>query len=434
MIAGVAAVVGRPNVGKSTLFNRIIGSRMAIVEETPGVTRDRLYGRGEWLTKEFRVIDTGGIQLADQPFQKEIQAQVDIAVEEADTVIFVVDGKAGVTDDDLFIARRLQKSGKPVLLAVNKIDDVSRIPNVYEFYKLGCGDPIAVSAVQGIGVGDLLDALVKSFEGVVHEEYEGKICFSVIGQPNVGKSSLVNAILQEDRSIVSPVAGTTRDAVDTPFTRGGKEYVVIDTAGIRQRGRVYEKIEKYSILRAERAVDRSDVVLVVLDGEAGIREQDKHVAGIAHDAGKGVILVYNKWDTVEKDEKTMGKLEKEVRAQFAYLDYAPLVFVSAKTGEKVSRLFPLIAEVYEEGRKTIKPSVVNQVLEEAASVAPPPSHKGKRLRVKYAVQVGTAPPTFVVFVNNTELFHFSYERYLANQFRRAFGFMGNPIRILARVK
>lgn len=303
MISGIVAIVGRPNVGKSTIFNRIIGERKSIVEDTPGVTRDRIYGKAEWLTKEFRVIDTGGIQLADQPFREEINMQVEIAIDEADTILFVVNGKEGITNDDEYIARLLQRSQKKVILAVNKVDDFAQSDSIYEFYNLGLSDPIAVSGAHGIGIGDILDAIVNSFPDKIQKDYDGMTRFCVIGRPNVGKSSLVNALLNQERVIVSNIEGTTRDAIDTPFKREGKEYVVIDTAGIRKRGKVYENIEKYSVLRAMSAIERSDVVLVVIDGESGIRDQDKHVAGFAHEAGKGVIIVYNKWDAVEKDEK-----------------------------------------------------------------------------------------------------------------------------------
>ena len=319
MISGIVAIVGRPNVGKSTIFNRIIGERKSIVEDTPGVTRDRIYGKAEWLTKEFRVIDTGGIQLADQPFREEINMQVEIAIDEADTILFVVNGKEGITNDDEYIARLLQRSQKKVILAVNKVDDFAQSDSIYEFYNLGLSDPIAVSGAHGIGIGDILDAIVNSFPDKIQKDYDGMTRFCVIGRPNVGKSSLVNALLNQERVIVSNIEGTTRDAIDTPFKREGKEYVVIDTAGIRKRGKVYENIEKYSVLRAMSAIERSDVVLVVIDGESGIRDQDKHVAGFAHEAGKGVIIVYNKWDAVEKDEKTMNRIEKEIRTQFQYL-------------------------------------------------------------------------------------------------------------------
>ena len=319
MISGVVAIVGRPNVGKSTIFNRIIGERKSIVEDTPGVTRDRIYGKVEWLTKQFRVIDTGGIQMEDQPFRKEIEMQVEIAIDEADAIVFVVSGNEGVTKDDEYIAKMLIRSKKPVVLAVNKIDDSHLIPNIYEFYALGLGDPLAVSGVHGIGIGDMLDALVKSFPEKKSKEYEGITSFALIGRPNVGKSSLVNAILNEERTIVSNIEGTTRDAIDTPFKHDGKEYVVIDTAGIRKKGKVYENIEKYSVLRALSSIERSDVVCIVLDGECGIREQDKHVAGYAHEAGKGVIILYNKWDTVEKNMSTMNEVEKKIRNEFLYM-------------------------------------------------------------------------------------------------------------------
>ncbi|MEG1638374.1 MAG: ribosome biogenesis GTPase Der, partial [Erysipelotrichaceae bacterium] len=313
MIDGIVAIVGRPNVGKSTIFNRMIGERVSIVEDSPGVTRDRIYGKGDWLTKEYRLIDTGGIQLNDQPFSEEIRMQVDIAVEEADVIVFIVSGKDGLTQDDNEIARMLQRSHKPIVLAVNKIDDIDKKDAIYEFYALGLGEPIAVSGVHGIGIGDVLDLMIAAFPTKKKNDYDGMTKFSVIGRPNVGKSSLVNAILNQERVIVSSIEGTTRDAIDTPFKQDGKEYVVIDTAGIRKRGKVYENIEKYSVLRAMSAIERSDVVLVVIDGEKGIRDQDKHVAGYAHEAGKGVIIVYNKWDTVEKDQETMHIIEKEIR-------------------------------------------------------------------------------------------------------------------------
>ena len=434
MIEGVVAIVGRPNVGKSTIFNRMIGERLSIVEDTPGVTRDRIYGKCTWLTKEFRCIDTGGIQMDDQPFQNEIQMQVEIALDEADCVVFVTSAKEGVTSDDEYIARMLRKSKKPVILAVNKVDDTHMISNIYEFYELGLGDPMPVSGSHGIGMGDLLDAVVSNFNKPKKDEYDGMIRFAVIGRPNVGKSSLVNALLNQERVIVSDVEGTTRDAIDTPFTHDGKEYVVIDTAGIRKKGKIYENIEKYSILRAMSAIERSDVVLFVIDGETGIRDQDKHVAGYAHEAGKAIVIVYNKWDTVEKDDKTMHKIEKEIREQFLYLSYAPIVFVSAKTKQKVHNLFPVIEEVYQYSQLRIATNVLNEVLADAQISTPPPTHNGKRLRINYASQVAITPPTFVLFVNDVELLHFSYQRYLENKLREAFGFNGNPIRILARLK
>lgn len=432
MIKGIAAIVGRPNVGKSTIFNRMIGERKSIVEDTPGVTRDRIYGKVEWLTQEFRLIDTGGIQLADQPFQEEIRMQVEIAVDEADVIIFVVNGKEGITNDDEYIARMLQRSEKPVILAVNKVDNAEMQANIYEFYNLGIGDPIAISGVHGIGIGDILDEVLKSFPDKKVDDYEGMTKFCLIGRPNVGKSSLVNALLKEDRSIVSNIEGTTRDAIDTPFHHEDKDYVVIDTAGIRKRGKVYEAIEKYSVLRAMSAIERSDVVLVVLDGELGIREQDKHVAGYAHEAGKGVILVYNKWDTVEKDEQTMNQITKKLRQEFIYLDYAPVLFVSAKSGQRVNALLPLIDEVHDFSLLRIQTNILNEVIMDAQLVTPPPTHKGQRLKIYYASQVAVAPPTIVLFVNDPSLLHFSYQRYLENRLREAFGFTGTTLRIIAR--
>ena len=432
MINGVCAIVGRPNVGKSTIFNRIIGERKSIVEDTPGVTRDRIYGKVEWLTKEFRVIDTGGIQLADQPFQKEIEMQVEIAIEEADSIIFIVNGTEGVTRDDEYIAKMLIRSKKPVILAVNKIDDNHLLSNIYEFYSLGLGDPIAVSGVHGIGIGDMLDALIKTFPEKNRRDYEGITSFAFIGRPNVGKSSLVNAILNEERTIVSNIEGTTRDAIDTPFKYDGKEYVVIDTAGIRKRGKIYENIEKYSVLRAMSAIERSDVVCVVLDGETGIREQDKHVAGYAHEAGKGIIILYNKWDSVEKDSYTQIEIEKKIRNEFIYLGYAPILFVSALTKQRVHQILPLIDEVHDYSLMRIQTNVLNEVIMDAQLMTPPPTHNGKRLRIYYASQVGIAPPTFILFVNDPELLHFSYKRFLENKLREAFNFTGTTLRIIAR--
>ena len=432
MINGICAIVGRPNERKSTIFNRIIGERKSIVEDTPGVTRDRIYGKVEWLTKEFRVIDTGGIQLADQPFQKEIEMQVEIAIDEADSIIFIVNGKEGLTNDDEYIAKMLIKSGKPVVLAVNKIDDSHLINNIYEFYALGLGDPIPVSGVHGIGIGDVLDAVVKTFPEKTRKEYEGMTSFSLIGRPNVGKSSLVNAILNEERTIVSNIEGTTRDAIDTPFKRDGKDYVVIDTAGIRKKGKVYENIEKYSVLRALSAIERSDVVCVVLDGELGIRDQDKHVAGYAHEAGKGVVILYNKWDTVEKDSNTTNEIERKIRNEFVYLNYAPILFVSAQTKQRVHQILPTIDEVHDYSLMRIPTNVLNEVIMDAQLMTPPPTHNGKRLRIYYASQVSVGPPTFVLFVNDPELLHFSYKRFLENKLREAFNFTGTTLRIIAR--
>lgn len=432
MSKGILAIVGRPNVGKSTVFNRLIGERKSIVEDTPGVTRDRIYGKVEWLTREFQLIDTGGIQIENQPFQQEIKMQVEIAIDEADCILFLVNGRDGVTADDHFIARMLQRANKPIILGVNKIDDASLQYNLYDFYSLGVGDPIAVSGIHGIGIGDILDKAVELLPGKDDNTYEGMTSFCLIGRPNVGKSSLVNAILNQDRVIVSNVEGTTRDAIDTPFRSDGKDYVIIDTAGIRKRGKIYENVEKYSIMRAMSAIERSDVVVVVLDGESGLREQDKHVAGYAHEAGKGVILVYNKWDAVEKDAHTMAAIEKKLRTQFLYLSYAPIVFVSALKKQRISQLLPLIDQVHDNSALRIQTNVLNEVIMDAQLMTPPQPHNGKRLKIYYASQVSVCPPTIVLFVNDPELLHFSYKRFLENRLREAFGFEGTTIRILAR--
>ena len=434
MIDGIIAIIGRPNVGKSTIFNRFVEDRVSIVEDTPGVTRDRIYGKCTWLTKQLRVIDTGGIQLEDQPFDKEIKAQVDIAIEESDVIIFIVSGKDGITSDDMYIAKMLQKQKKPVVLAVNKIDDNSKMDNIYEFYNLGLNDPIAVSGIHGIGIGDLLDECIKKLPVKQKDDYEGSIKFAVIGQPNVGKSSLVNAILNEERVIVSNIEGTTRDAIDTPFVYNGQDYVVIDTAGIRKKGKVYENIEKYSVLRALSAIERSDVVLFVIDGEKGIREQDKHVAGYAYEAGKAIIIIYNKWDTVEKDDKTINEVTLKIRNEFTYLSYAPIIFVSAKTKQRVKDIIPMINDVYNYATLSIDTSILNEVIMDAQMQTPAPAINGKRFKILYATQVSTMPPTFVLSVNDPKLLHFSYRRYLENKIREAFGFDGTPIRIIARKK
>lgn len=432
MIDGTVAIVGRPNVGKSTVFNRMLQERVSIVEDSPGVTRDRIYGDCDWLSKTYRLIDTGGIQLEDAPFQKEITAQVEIAIEEADVIIFICDGRSGLNDDDKYISRLLMRSNKPVILAVNKIDDISLINNIYEYYNLGLGDPIAVSGVHGIGIGDLLDEVSKQMPEKQIESYEGMTKFAIIGRPNVGKSSLTNAFLKQNRVIVSDVEGTTRDAIDTVFEVNDKNYVVIDTAGIRKRGKVWENVEKYSVLRAKAAIERADVALVVLDGSTGIIDQDKHVAGLAHEAKKGVIIVYNKWDIVDKDEKTMAKITKEIRDQFVYLDYAPIAFVSAKEVKRIDTILPLIDLVHENLNKRIKTNVLNEVILDAQLANPAKPHNGKKFKIYYASQVSSAPCTIVLFCNDPELFHFSYQRYIENRLREAFGFEGVPINIIAR--
>lgn len=432
MIKGTVAVVGRPNVGKSTVFNRIIGERKSIVDDMPGVTRDRIYGVAEWLTQQFYLIDTGGIQIQDQDFADEIGMQVYIAIDEADVILYLVSAIEGVTEDDMAVARKLKRSKKPVVLAVNKADNEDLRMGIYDFYALGLGDPIAMSAAHGTGVAEVLDEIVKLLPDKKMKSYEGMTTFCVIGRPNVGKSSLTNAILKEERAIVSNVEGTTRDAVDTPFRYEGRDYVIIDTAGMRKRGKIYENVEKYSVLRAVSAINRADVVLFLIDGEKGIREQDKHVAGIAHEAGKGVIIVYNKWDAVEKDDKTMNVITKKIREEFKYLSYAPIAFVSALTGAKVQNLMPLIDEVHEACTMRVPTNVLNDVIMDAQMMNPPKPHNGKQLRIYYASQVAVAPPTILIFVNDPELFHFSYKRYLENKLREAFGFVGTPLNIQAR--
>ena len=429
-MAGVVAIVGRANVGKSTIFNRMVGERISIVEDVAGVTRDRIYAKASWLTKEFSVIDTGGIELENASFTTQIKMQAEIAIEEADVIVFVVNGREGITKEDEYVARLLQKSRKPIILVVNKIDDNQFRDYIYEFYALGVGDPIPVSGSHGIGIGDLLDQIINQLDLQDEETSEDEISFSIIGRPNVGKSSLTNAILGEERVIVSNIEGTTRDAIDTPFVKDGQKYRVVDTAGMRKKGKVYENIEKYSILRALTSIEKSDVILVVIDGETGIREQDKHVAGYAHEAGKGVVIVYNKWDLVDKDEKTMQKKQKEIYEQFKYLDYARIVFTSAKTGQRVDQIFPLIQESYENSRKRVQTSVLNDVLVDAQLMNPTTTFNGGRLKIFYANQVAVCPPTFVLFSNDPQYLHFSYKRYLENRLREAFGFEGTPIHII----
>lgn len=429
---GIVAIVGRANVGKSTIFNRIVGERVSIVEDIAGVTRDRIYASASWLTREFRLIDTGGIELENADFTTQIKMQAEIAIEEADVIVFVVNGRDGMTKEDEYVARLLQKSRKPVILAVNKIDDQAFKDAIYEFYALGVGDPIAISGSHGIGIGDLLDEIIHQMPSEEENAEHEDIRFSIIGRPNVGKSSLTNAILGEERVIVSEIEGTTRDAIDTSFEKDDTKYTVIDTAGMRKKGKIYENIEKYSILRALSAIEKSDVILVVVDGEQGIIEQDKHVAGYAHEAGKGVVLVVNKWDLVTKDEKTLQKKEKELRIQFKYLDYARIIFVSAKTKQRVDQLFPLIDEAFESSNKRVQTSVLNDVLIDAQAMNPTTTFNGGRLKIYYANQVSVQPPTFVLFVNEPNYLHFSYKRYLENRLRDAFGFDGTPIHFISR--
>lgn len=430
----VVAIVGRPNVGKSTLFNRIAGERIAIVEDTPGVTRDRLYAHGEWLGKNFSIIDTGGIEMSDQPLLTQIRQQAEIAIEEADVIIMVVNVENGVTDADEQVAQILYRSNKPVVLAVNKVDNPERRLDVYDFYQLGLGEPYPVSSVHGVGLGDMLDAVIENFAEKDAEEEDDRIRFSFIGRPNVGKSSLVNAILGENRVIVSDMAGTTRDAINTQFTaKDGREFTMVDTAGIKKKGKLYENTERYALMRSMRAIDDSDVVLVVLNAEEGIRELDKHIAGYAHEAVRAVIIVVNKWDTIpDRDQRTMTDFTNLIRHEFQYLSYAPIVFVSAKTKQRLSRLPEMIEEAYDHQHRRIQSAVLNDVLMDALAANPTPSSNGRRLRVYYATQVAVAPPTFVIFVNDPDLMHFSYARYLENRIRAAFDFTGTPIRLIKR--
>lgn len=433
MRKAVVAIVGRPNVGKSTIFNRLVGERISIVEDIPGVTRDRIYSQAEWLNTKFNLIDTGGIEIGDEPLLIQMRQQAEIAIDEADVIIFIVNAKEGITAADEEVAKLLFKSNKPVVLAVNKIDNPEMRDEIYEYYSLGFGEPFPISGAHGLGLGDLLDEVVGHFPQFEQEEVdEDTIYFSLIGRPNVGKSSLVNALLNEERVIVSAIEGTTRDAVDTHLHREGQDYVIIDTAGMRKRGKVYESTEKYSVLRALRAIERSDVVLVLIDAETGIREQDKKIAGYAHDAGRGIVIVVNKWDTVETDEKTMKEYEEKIRAHFQFLDYAPVVFLSAKTKKRIHTLLPMVQVASENHAKRIPTNVLNDVIMDAIAMNPTPTVRGQRLKVLYATQVAAKPPAFVVFVNDPELMHFSYQRFLENKIRDAFGFEGTPIKIIAR--
>lgn len=432
MALPVVAIVGRPNVGKSTLFNRIINQRLAIVEDKPGVTRDRNYAQAEWMGHKFDLIDTGGITWEGGKIEEEIRAQAEIAIEEADVIVMLTSVVNHMTDLDERVAHLLYRTQKPVILAVNKADNPEQRNDIYDFYSLGLGDPIPVSSSHGTGIGDLLDAIVDKFPEDKDTQAEDVISFSVIGRPNVGKSSIVNKLLGEDRVIVANEEGTTRDAVDTPFTKDGVKFKVVDTAGIRRRGKVYEKTEKYSVLRAMSAIERSDVVLLVLDASTGIREQDKHVAGYAHEAGRGIIIVVNKWDLPKKNSTSAKEFEREIKEEFQYLDYAPILFVSAKTGQCLDQIPSMVKEVYDNQNQRIQSSVLNDLLLEASKLVPTPMVKGKRLRVYYMTQVSTNPPTFVVFVNDPELMHFSYERFLINQLRQNFDFTGTPIKIIPR--
>lgn len=433
---GIVAVVGRPNVGKSTLFNKLVGKRMSIVDDTPGVTRDRIYAKAEWLGKEFMLIDTGGIE----PDTKDIilsqmRTQAQLAIDKADVIILVTDITSGVTANDSDVAAMLLKSGKPVVLCVNKVDTVGDVPpEFYEFYNLGLGEPIAISSVHGHGTGDLLDAVFEAMpKGEKEEEYSpDAIKVAVIGKPNAGKSSLINKIAGEERMIVSDIAGTTRDAVDTVIKRDGEEYVFIDTAGIRRKSKVNEQIEKYSVLRAYMAIDRADVCVIMIDANEGFTEQDSKVAGYAHEQGKASVIAINKWDSIEKDSNTMNDFKKKLEVDFSFMSYAPFVFISALTGQRIDKLFEMINYTSNQNAMRIPTGTLNDMLAYATARVQPPSDKGKRLKIYYMTQASTKPPTFVIFCNNKELFHYSYQRYLENQIRESFGLGGTPIRLVIR--
>jgi len=425
----VVALVGRPNVGKSTLFNRLIGKKISIIEDTPGITRDRIYGNVKYGDYNFHLIDTGGIDLSDMNFNDEIKVQAELAIDEADVVLFVVDGKEGLTSNDYTVKEMLKKCNKKVIIVVNKADSKQAKENEYSFYELGFDNYMFISGEQNIGIDDLLEEIVKDFQEYEEEYDDNTIKFSLIGRPNVGKSSLANAILNEDRIIVSNVAGTTRDAIDTPFTYYGEEYVVIDTAGMRKKGKIYENVERYSLLRSLKAIDRSDVCVLVINAEEGIIEHDKHIAGYALEAGKPIIIAVNKWDVIDEKDSKMKEFTKDIRNNFQFMDYAPIVFLSALTKKRIHTLIPQIKKAYENSKKEIKTSLLNDVIMDAYTLNLPPSYKGKRLKIYFSTQVSTCPPTFNIQVNSKGLVHFSYERYLENKIRESFDFEGTPIKI-----
>ncbi len=433
----IVAVIGRPNVGKSTLFNRLTKTKMSIVDDTPGVTRDRIYGEVEWLNHRFTLIDTGGIEPETTDILlSQMRRQAEAAIESADVILFLVDVKTGLTDSDMHVANMLRKAKKPVVLVVNKVDDiVTQSVGMYEFYNLGLGDPVPISSGQALNLGDMLDEIVAHFDtGQSQDEDDEKIKVAIIGKPNVGKSSLVNKIVGEERVIVSDIAGTTRDSVDTEVIVSEQKYVLIDTAGLRRKSKIKESIEKYSIIRTISSIERADIVLIMIDANEGITEQDTKIAGMAHEAGKGCIVVVNKWDDIDKDDKTMNKYLKNITNTLAYMQYAPCMFISAKTGQRIPKVFEMIYTIAQNQTRRISTGVLNDVLYEAMAMNQPPSDKGKPLKIYYMTQVSVKPPTFVIFVNDKELMHFSYQRYIENQMREAFGFKGTPLRFIIREK
>lgn len=436
MAKPLVAIVGRPNVGKSTLFNRLLGKRVSIVEDTPGVTRDRIYGDAEWLDKQFTLIDTGGIEPASEDLiAVQMRRQAELAVETADVILFMVDGREGLTAADQEVAAMLRRCNKPVVLAVNKLDAPKYHEAIYEFYELGLGEPYIVSAGQGIGLGDLLDAVCADFESAEDSDEDTCMHIAIVGKPNVGKSSLTNALLGEERVIVSDVPGTTRDAIDTPFTKNGKSYVLIDTAGIRRKRAIEdESVERYSVIRSFAAIRRADAVLFVCDADQGLSEQDVKIAGFVHEEGKPSVVIVNKWDLIEKDTHTMDKFKKEMEADLAFMNYVPFLFISAINGQRVNKVLELAEEVYAQSIRRISTGTLNDIVNEAVSISEPPTQNGRRLKLYYATQVAIQPPTFVIFVNDSSLVHFSYERYLENYFRKSFGFVGTPIKILFRTR
>ncbi|SHI29964.1 ribosome biogenesis GTPase Der [Parasporobacterium paucivorans] len=430
----IVAIVGRPNVGKSTLFNAIAGSRISIVKDTPGVTRDRIYADAEWVNKNFTMIDTGGIEPDSADILlSQMREQAQIAIDTADVIVFITDVRQGVTDADLKVADMLRRSHKPVLLVVNKVDSFEKfMPDVYEFYNLGIGEPIPVSGASKLGLGDLLDEVVKNFPDTDDEEEEEKIKIAIVGKPNAGKSSIINKLIGENRVIVSDIAGTTRDAIDTEIEKNGRKYVFIDTAGLRRRSKVNEDLEKYSIIRTVSAIERSDIVIHVIDAADGVTEQDAKIAGIAHERGKGVIIAVNKWDLIEKNDKTIYEHTRKVREVLSYMPYAEIIFISAVTGQRLPKLYELIDTIEQNQSMRISTGVLNEILTEATALQQPPSDKGKRLKIFYMTQVTVKPPTFVIFVNDKELMHFSYTRYIENKIREAFGFKGTSLKFIVR--